>query len=190
MAKVYNLNANDQKLLLNLARNALISSFNDSDPDVSKVGHLTQLRGCFVTLHKNNKLRGCIGFPKPILPLYEQIIAATKAAAFDDPRFDPLTKEELKNVIIEISILTKPELIKVKNPDEYLTSIIIGKDGLIIKGKSSGLLLPQVATEYNFDVKQFLECLCEKANLDKDSWKNSENKIYKFHAEIFSEDNQ
>ncbi len=188
MAKLYTLNKNDQKLLLDLARNALISSFNDSDPDVSKVGHLTQLRGCFVTLHKDNKLRGCIGFPKPILPLYEQIIAASKAAAFDDPRFQPLTKDELKHIVIEISILSKPELLKVKHSEDYLTNIEIGRDGLIIKGANSGLLLPQVATEYNFDAKQFLECVCEKANLDKDAWKNPENKIYKFRAEIFSED--
>jgi uncharacterized protein len=188
MTKTYVLNKKDQVLLLKLARDAIETSFGDNDPDINKVSHLTQLRGCFVTLHKNNQLRGCIGFPKPIMPLYEQIITAGKAAAFEDPRFPPVSKSELKNIIIEISILTKPELIKVKNHDEYLKNIEIGKDGLIIQGESSGLLLPQVATEYNFDPKQFLECVCEKAGLDKDAWKNSENKIYKFRAEIFSED--
>ena len=188
MAKTYNLNKKDQTLLLKLARDALECSFKDADVDVSKVGHLTQLRGCFVTLHKDNQLRGCIGFPKPIMPLYEQIITACRAAAFEDPRFSPVTKNELKNIVIEISILTKPELIKVKNSDEYLENIEIGKDGLIIQGESSGLLLPQVATEYNFDPKQFLECVCEKAELNKDAWKDSKNKIYKFKAEIFSED--
>jgi uncharacterized protein len=182
------MNKKDQVLLLKLARDAIDTSFKDSDSDTSKVGHLTQLRGCFVTLHKNNQLRGCIGFPKPIMPLYEQIITASRAAAFEDPRFSPLTKNELKDIVIEISILTKPELIKVKEPEEYLSNIEIGKDGLIIQGKSSGLLLPQVATEYNFDAKQFLECVSEKAGMSKDEWKNSSNKIYKFHAEIFSED--
>jgi AmmeMemoRadiSam system protein A len=182
------MNKKDQGLLLKLARNTLEASFNDTDPDTSMVSHLTQLRGCFVTLHKHNKLRGCIGFPKPIMPLYEQIIAAAKAAAFEDPRFQPLTKSELKDVIIEISILTRPELIKVNTPDEYLNNIIIGRDGLIIQGRSSGLLLPQVATEYTFNPKQFLECVSEKAELDKDAWKDPENKIYKFRAEIFSED--
>jgi len=182
------MNKKDQALLLRLARDALESSFKDSDPDTSKAGHLTQLRGCFVTLHKNNQLRGCIGFPKPIMPLYEQIIAASKAAAFDDPRFPSVNKDELKGLIIEISILTRPELIKVKDSEEYLKNVEIGRDGLIIQGKSSGLLLPQVATEYNFSPKQFLECVCEKAGMDKNAWKDTDNKIYKFHAEIFSED--
>jgi uncharacterized protein len=188
MAKTYVLNKKDQTLLLKLARDSIDVTFKDSDLDTSKVGHLTQLRGCFVTLHKNNQLRGCIGFPKPIMPLYEQIITATKAAAFEDPRFQPLSKNELKDIVIEISILTKPELLKVKHYDEYLKEIEIGRDGLIIKGQGSGLLLPQVATEYHFDAKQFLECLCEKAELDKDAWKILSNKIYRFRAEIFSED--
>jgi uncharacterized protein len=188
MGKTYILNKKDQTLLLKLARDALENSFKDTDVDVSKAGHLTQLRGCFVTLHKDNQLRGCIGFPKPIMPLYEQIITASKAAAFEDPRFPPVNKSELKHIVIEISILTRPELIKIKDSEEYLQNIEIGKDGLIIQGASSGLLLPQVATEYNFDAKQFLECVCEKAGMDKDAWKDLKNKIYKFKAEIFSED--
>lgn len=177
----------NQLLLLKLARDAIESSFTDRDPDISACSHLTQLRGCFVTLHKNHTLRGCIGFPKPIMPLYEQIIAASKAAAFEDPRFSPLTREELREVIIEISILTRPELIKVLAPSEYLEKIEIGRDGLIIRAENSGLLLPQVAVEFKMNAEQFLEALCEKAGLTKDGWKNPSVKIYKFHAEIFSE---
>jgi len=184
------MNKKDHALLLRLAREAIESSFKDIDLDTSGVGHLTQLRGCFVTIHKDKQLRGCIGFPRPIMPLYEQIITASKAAAFEDPRFTPLTKNELKDIVIEISILTRPELMKTKNPEEYLKMIEIGKDGLIIQGKSSGLLLPQVATEYKFDAKQFLECVCEKAGLDHDAWKDHNNKIYRFRAEIFSEDTE
>jgi AmmeMemoRadiSam system protein A len=178
----------DQQLLLKLARDTLQTYFKDSDPDTSEMSHLTQLRGCFVTLHKNNTLRGCIGFPRPIMPLYEQIIAATKAAAFEDPRFEPLDDSELKDVIIEISILTRPELIKAQSQEEYTDSIKIGRDGLIIQyeGKS-GLLLPQVATEFKLNVEQFLEMLCEKAGIDKNVWKMKESKIYRFRAEIFSE---
>ncbi|MGV8140905.1 MAG: AmmeMemoRadiSam system protein A [Candidatus Woesearchaeota archaeon] len=182
------MNKKDQALLLKLARESIDTSFKDADPDISKVSHLTQLRGCFVTIHKDKQLRGCIGFPRPIMPLYEQIIAASKAAAFEDPRFQPMGKNELKDSIIEISILTRPELLKQKNPEEYLKDIEIGKDGLIIQGESSGLLLPQVATEYNFTPLQFLECVCDKAGLDKDAWKNPNNKVYTFRAEIFSED--
>ncbi len=177
----------NQFLLLKLARNTLEAAFSDEDPDTSACIHLTQLRGCFVTLHKQQQLRGCIGFPKPIMPLYEQVIAATKAAAFEDPRFDPVNVKELKDIIIEISILTRPELIKVTDFKEYLQKIEVGRDGLIIQGESSGLLLPQVATEYHMDAKAFLESLCEKAGLAKDAWKDLKNKIYKFHAEIFAE---
>ena len=182
------MNKTDQMLLLDLARNAIEASFSDTDPDISRVGHLTQLRGCFVTLHKDKQLRGCIGFPRPIMPLYEQIIASSKAAALEDPRFSPLAKTELKDIVIEISILTRPELMKVVESKEYLKNIQVGRDGLIIQGKNSGLLLPQVASEYKFTPQQFLEALCEKAGLDKNTWKDKGNKIYRFKAEIFSED--
>ena len=178
----------DQQLLLRLSRNTLQAYFSDADPDTSECSHLTQLRGCFVTLHKNNTLRGCVGFPRPIMPLYEQIIAATKAAAFEDPRFEPLDDTELRTVSIEISVLTRPELIKAQSQEDIVDSIKISRDGLIIQyeGKS-GLLLPQVATEYNLTVVQFLEMLCEKAGTDSNAWKMKEAKIYKFRAEIFSE---
>jgi AmmeMemoRadiSam system protein A len=183
------MNKKDQKILLKLARSAIESTFEDTDPDVSMASSLTQLKGSFVTIHKHGQLRGCIGFPRPIMPLYEQIIASSKAAAFEDPRFTPLQKNELKEIIIEISILSKPELIKVQNPDEYIQNIKIGVDGLIIKNSSnSGLLLPQVAVEYNLDAQRFIESACEKACLDKNAWKTSSCKIYKFKAEIFSED--
>lgn len=172
----------DQQLLLKLARNTLEMYFKDHDPDTSECSHLTQLKGCFVTLYNKKDLRGCIGFTKPIMPLFEQIIAATKAAAFEDPRFEALAQEELKKITIEISILSKAELIKT-DPQH---NIQVGRDGLIIQQNGhSGLLLPQVAIEYQWNVLQFLEALCEKANLNKDAWKSA--KIYKFHAEVFRE---
>ncbi|MGV8151395.1 MAG: AmmeMemoRadiSam system protein A [Candidatus Woesearchaeota archaeon] len=178
----------DQQLLLRLARDTLESYFKDLDPDTSDMSHLTQLRGCFVTLYINKKLRGCIGFTKPIMPLFEEVIAATKAAAFEDPRFDPVVAEELSNIKIEISLLSRPELIKAESQEEYLNSIKVGKDGLIIQmNGNSGLLLPQVAKEEGYDAKEFLEAVCEKAGIPVDSWKMKEAKIYKFHAEIFSE---
>jgi AmmeMemoRadiSam system protein A len=178
----------DGVLLLKLARNTLESAFKDIDPDTSGCAHLTMLRGCFVTLHKNNNLRGCIGFPKPVMPLFEQIIAASKAAAFDDPRFEPLNENELKHVSIEISILSEPELLKANNPSEYIDMISIGKDGLIMQsGHNSGLLLPQVATEHVMDANTFLEALSQKAGLEKDAWTNKKTKIYRFSAEVFRE---
>jgi AmmeMemoRadiSam system protein A len=178
----------NQQLLLRLARNTLETYFKDLDPDTSECSHLTQLRGCFVTLHKKRELRGCIGFTKPIMPLFEQIIAATKAAAFEDPRFDPLVAEELKDIYIEISILTKPELIKAESIQDYIDNIEIGRDGLIIQSNGhSGLLLPQVATEYHWTQEQFLDAVSDKAGLGQGAWKQKEAKIYKFHAEVFSE---
>jgi AmmeMemoRadiSam system protein A len=180
---------NDKELLLQLARGTLIAYFKDMDPDTSECAHLTQLKGCFVTLHKKGELRGCIGFIKPIMPLYEQIIAATKAAAFEDPRFEPLDDSELKNIKIEISVLTKPELIKAESQQDYFDSIQIGRDGLIIQSNDghSALLLPQVAAEYHWSTKQFLDAVSQKAGLDMDAWKRKESKIYKFKAEVFKE---
>lgn len=178
----------DQQLLLELARETLETYFKDIDPDTTDCSHLTQLRGCFVTLHKHGELRGCIGFTKPIMSLFEQIIAATKAAAFEDPRFEPLIEEELKDIKIEISILTRPELIKAESLQDYIDSIEIGKDGLIIQlYGNSGLLLPQVATEYHWTPKQFLDAVSDKAGFEPDAWKQKDAKIYKFHAEVFSE---
>ena len=182
------MNDKDKHLLLNLARNVLENYFKDIDPDTTECSHLTMLRGCFVTLYKNRMLRGCIGFPRPVMPLFEQVIAATKAAAFEDPRFDPVIDEELKSIKIEISILTAPKLMKVSSQDDYLNNVHIGQDGLIMHYKNStGLLLPQVATENHFRPLQFLEALCIKAGLPRDCWKQNECIIYKFQAEIFSE---
>lgn len=178
----------DQQLLLKLARDALEAYFKDLDPDTSDCTHLTQLRGCFVTLHKGRELRGCIGFIKPIIPLFEQIIAATKAAAFEDPRFEPLVEEELKDVNIEISILGRPELIKASSQEDYIDAIKVGKDGLIIQYYgSSGLLLPQVAKEYHWTPLQFLDAVSEKAGLGIGAWKSKDAKIYRFQAEVFGE---
>ncbi len=176
------------KLLLNLARESISCCFNNKNPDITKVEKFSDNQGVFVTLIKNNQLRGCIGFPEPIFPLYKAVIKAAIAAAFEDPRFPPLQKQEFKDIKIEISVLTVPKLIKVENPEEYMEKIRIGKDGLIIRSNlGSGLLLPQVATEYKWDVKTFLGHLCQKAWMSNDAWKNPDNKIYRFQAQIFTE---
>lgn len=149
-------------------------------------------QGAFVTLNliKGDKreLRGCIGITQPIYPLIDVISNVSLSAAFDDPRFPPV--KDLKNIAIEVSILTEPKLIEVKDPSEYLEKIKIGRDGLLIeKGKHRGLLLPQVPVTRgrNWDVKTFLEHLCLKALLPKDAWKDKDTKIYAFRAIIFEE---
>jgi hypothetical protein len=146
-------------------------------------------RGVFVTIYKNPKeLRGCIGLPYPQQPLIEGIIEAA-CEACEDPRFPPLSKEELKDIFIEVSVLTKPELIKVKNSKEYLKEIKIGKYGLIlINGSSGGLFLPQVPVEQKWNCEQYLENLCYKAGLTSDIWLDPLTKIYKFETKIFSEE--
>ena len=178
----------DGKLLIKLAREYISSYFLQKEPNISTLKHFSDRQGVFVTLYKNEQLRGCIGFPEPIFPLYNAIIKSARSAAFEDPRFPPLQKEELKGIKIEISVLTVPKLIEVKKPEDYLKEIKIGKDGLIIRSSlGSGLLLPQVATEYKWGVEEFLRHLCEKAWLKQDAWKDLNNKIYAFKAQIFKE---
>ncbi|MBW2990519.1 AmmeMemoRadiSam system protein A, partial [Candidatus Woesearchaeota archaeon] len=133
-------------------------------------------------------LRGCIGFPMPVYSLNTAVVEAARSAAFHDPRFPPVEEKELDKIDIEISVLTVPEEIKVSHSNEYLKKIKIGEDGLIIQGEfGSGLLLPQVATENNFNVQTFLNCLCQKAGMGFNSWKDLENKISKFQAIVFGE---
>ncbi|MBW3003223.1 TIGR00296 family protein [Candidatus Woesearchaeota archaeon] len=145
-------------------------------------------RGCFVTLTIKGELRGCIGYPEPTVPLYEAVIESAKNAAFSDPRFPQLSEEEFRHVKIEVTVLTKPELIKVKQPEDYIREIVVGRDGLIVeRGYKRGLLLPQVPVEWEWDVKEFLEQTCAKAGLSIDAWMELDTKVYKFQGEIFSE---
>lgn len=182
------INQEDKTSLLKLARDSIETYFSKKEPAIEKTKKFSKKQGVFVTLKKNGRLRGCIGYPQPYFPLYTAIINAARAAAFEDSRFNPVTKDELKEIKIEISVLTVPELIEVKKPEECLKKIKIGEDGLIIRGIfRSGLLLPQVFVEYKASPKQALEMLCEKAGLNHDAWENLDNKIYKFQAEIFHE---
>ncbi|MBU2638916.1 MAG: TIGR00296 family protein [Nanoarchaeota archaeon] len=146
-------------------------------------------QGVFVTLHSypSMNLRGCIGFPEPIMPLNKAVIEAAKAAAFYDTRFPPLDLKE--KYIVEISVLSVPEEIKVKEPSELLKKVKIGEDGLIIRCEhSSGLLLPQVFPEWNATPETALEMTCEKAGLPNDFWKTGKCKFFKFQAQIFREE--
>lgn len=146
--------------------------------------------GVFVTLHcwPSNELRGCIGFPEPVMPLYRAVIEAAVSSAFSDDRFPKLQFEELGSIIIEVSVLTKPEEIKFKSPEGLKKKIIIGKHGLIAeKGFSRGLLLPQVPLEWKWDSGEFLENSCMKAGLSRDCWKDGKTRFYSFEGIIFRE---
>jgi len=163
-------------------------------PDESIEKKYSGKYGVFVTLNKleanEKRLRGCIGYPEPIFPLIKAIHDVSISSAIEDPRFPNVTLEEMGNIVIELTILTPPELIEVNEPNEYLEKIKIGRDGLIVEhGMRRGLLLPQVPVDdgRNWDVKTFLEHTCMKAWLPTDSWKNKDTKIYKFEGIIFEE---
>ena len=176
------------KKLLKLARESIKNSFSGKKTDIAPYKEFSKKQGVFVTLNLRGNLRGCIGYPEPIMPLNKAIVDAARAAAFSDPRFPSLEKWEFEKMKIEISVLTVPERIDVKDYSQYLKEIKIGEDGLIIRSEwGSGLLLPQVFTEYDCDVKKALEMLCQKAGLEPNEWRNLDNKIFKFQAQIFSE---
>ncbi len=174
-------------LLLELARKSINSYFSEHDVDLSPYERFDRKQGVFVTLHKHGDLRGCIGFPHPTRRLYQAVFEAARAAAFEDPRFRPLDERELKEIDIEISVLTVPEEMTVP-PDEYPQQVRIGRDGLIIRSASgSGLLLPQVFTEHDCTPEQALEMTCQKAGLPGDAWKDKKNEVFRFQAEILRE---
>jgi AmmeMemoRadiSam system protein B/AmmeMemoRadiSam system protein A len=141
---------------------------------------LKENRGAFVTIQKKGQLRGCIGYIEGHGPLHKTIEEMAEAAAFRDPRFSPVKEKELPELDIEISVLTP--LRKITDVRE----IEVGKHGIyIIKGGWSGLLLPQVATEYGWDRLAFLEHTCQKAGLPPNAWKEKDIEIYIFSADIF-----
>ncbi|MCJ7609039.1 TIGR00296 family protein [Candidatus Bathyarchaeota archaeon] len=153
---------------------------------------LLQRCGTFVTLNMirgdREELRGCIGYPTPDLPLTEAVIDAAVSAATRDPRFPPLEKGELNRIVVEVSILTPPSIIKVRNPQEYPKELQIGRDGLIVEqGYFKGLLLPQVPVEWGWDCEEFLGHCCMKAGLPPEAWILPDTRIYKFEALVFKE---
>lgn len=148
--------------------------------------------GVFVTLNIHVKgaygLRGCIGLPYPTKPLIDAVKEAAESSAFSDPRFPPVQTNEMDIIIIEVSVLTPPELIEVDNPIDYPSYVKVGRDGLIIgKGRRRGLLLPQVPVELGWNSVEFLSQCCVKAGLPKEEWKKQGTEIYSFQAMLFKE---
>lgn len=153
-----------------------LAPFSNSDP----VFH--QKPGAFVTLHNQGELRGCIGMMESGFPLFQTIIQMTKAASTEDPRFVSVSENELEEIDIEISVLTPRH--KISSIEE----IEVGKHGLWIeKGVHKGVLLPQVATEQNWDREKFLSHTCVKAGLHPDEWKKENTTIMIFEALVFGE---
>jgi AmmeMemoRadiSam system protein A len=181
---IMDLSPADKKLLLQVARDSIAAQLQGKAATTVKATSpvLEERRGAFVSLHRRGQLRGCIGYIDAIKPLLQTVMEMAPAAAFQDPRFRPLQADELADLEIEISVLTPMRL--VKSPDE----IEVGRDGLyIVKGLNRGLLLPQVATQYHWDRRTFLEQTCNKAGLPSNAWKDSGTQIYIFRAEIFAD---
>jgi uncharacterized protein (TIGR00296 family) len=181
----------DGKFAVKVARKTITALLNKKPkPKFKFPEKFNDKSGVFVTLntYPDEQLRGCIGYPEPREKLKLALIDSAISASTRDPRFNPVKKSELDHIVIEVSLLTPPELIKVNRPREYLNKIKIGKDGLIIeKGMYRGLLLPQVPVEWKWDVEEFLAHTCMKAGMSPDSWFEKDVKLYKFSAEIFSE---
>ncbi|MDD1728506.1 MAG: TIGR00296 family protein [Methanospirillum sp.] len=182
------LTADEGRLALSYARSVLhehIAGTPYTQPEWPAV--FSEYRGVFVTLTKNGDLRGCIGFPYPVLPLKEAIHNAACSASTGDPRFPPVKPQELQQISVEVTILTDPQLLNVP-PQSRENAIEVGKHGLIVKGYGrSGLLLPQVPIEWGWNRKEFLDHTCNKAGLPAKSWLESAVQVFTFEGQIFSE---
>lgn len=176
------LGAEDKKCLHDIAKAVIENRARGKPVPEFKVDApiLKENRGAFVTIQKKGQLRGCIGYIEGRGPLHKTIEEMAEAAAFRDPRFAPVKEKELPELEIEISVLTP--LKKITDVNE----IEVGKHGIYIKsGWYSGLLLPQVATDYGWDRQTFLENTCQKAGLPTNAWKEKNIEIYIFSADIF-----
>ncbi|MEM2122610.1 MAG: TIGR00296 family protein [Candidatus Bathyarchaeia archaeon] len=189
------LNLDEGRLLVKLARKAIVEWLRNHvriDPPENVSERLRVKAGVFVTLNRWDRglsLRGCIGLPYPVKPLIEAVIEAAIDAATGDPRFQPVKLDEMKSIVVEVSVLTPPMEIRVEDPLDYPRHIEVGVDGLIVeKGLFKGLLLPQVAVEWSMDSEEFLSNCCMKAGLSPDSWISKEVKVSKFQAQVFAEE--
>ncbi len=180
------LSEKEKGILLLAARESILSLF-DQIPipqiDYSLYPNLASNKGAFVTLTKNNELRGCIGFIQTDKTLFDTVCEAAKLSAINDPRFPPVNYDEISKLLIEISVLSEPQ------PITNYNQIILGKHGLIVEEEGRrGLLLPQVATENNFTLEEFLIAICRKAGLHPYLWQEKFINLFVFSADVFREE--
>jgi len=171
----------ERTLLLRLAHDSILSAIERREiPLNPPTDHLAEPRGVFTSLYLRGELRGCVGYVLPVSPVYRAVADTARAAAFEDPRFNPVTRQEAPDLEIELSILSVPQPISVGD-------IEIGRHGLLISmAGHRGLLLPQVPVEHHWDRTAFLEQTCRKAGLPLDAWQNGAT-IEAFTAEVFGE---
>ncbi|MGE5279655.1 MAG: AmmeMemoRadiSam system protein B [Deltaproteobacteria bacterium] len=180
------LTGEEERKLLSIARRAISDQLAGGRVEVARRDEpgLNLRRGAFVTLHNHGRLRGCIGFYTSQDPLYLTVATLAIGAATQDHRFEPVTADELKDIGIEISVLTQPQ------PIDDWKKIRLGTDGVIVRrGSSSGVFLPQVATETGWDLAMFLSELCaQKAGLPRDAYRDPATKLLTFQAYVFGEE--
>lgn len=171
----------ERQVLLRLAHDSIISATQGLAISAdAPTPHLAEHRGAFTSLYLRGELRGCVGYVLPACPVYRAVAETARAAAFDDNRFSPVTREEAPDLEIELSILSPPCPIEA-------SEIEIGRHGLLISWRGHrGLLLPQVPVEHGWDRTTFLEQTCRKAFLPSDSWQNGAT-IEAFTAEVFGD---
>ena len=181
------------KELVRLARTC-VESFVKNRKLVISANDSNKKFGVFVTIYHLNKenneknLRGCIGYVFPSKDIYDSVIDAAINAATQDPRFIAVSEKELEEVIFEVSVLTKPFRIRVEDTNLSLNKILIGRDGLMLESRyGSGLFLPQVPVEQNWNVRQYLTNLCYKAGAPSDAWLLPDSYLYTFRSYIFRE---
>jgi len=171
----------ERTFLLRLAHHAVESLVLGHIPDRhSPDPHLEQLRGVFTTLYLEGRLRGCVGYVAPILPLHRAVFETARAAASQDTRFLPVTPDEVCDLRVSLSVLSTLHPIA---PSQ----IEIGKHGLVVSvGTRRGLLLPQVPVEHAWTREEFLEQTCRKAGLHPDAWRSGAT-LEAFTAEVFGD---
>lgn len=173
----------EKKILLKTARLSIQERFYKNEVEYPQpTGILKQNCGAFVTLNKHGNLRGCIGYIVAAKPLFETVKEVAKSSAFADRRFPAVVENEIDELEIEISVLSP-----FKEIDD-INEIKVGVHGIMIRrGVQSGLLLPQVAMEYNWDRDTFLTHTCHKAHLPGGAWKSKDVSIEIFSAAVFNE---
>ncbi len=176
----FELTSEDKVRLKEIAKKAIAAKLSGKSYSAPLIEKFEAKRGLFISLKLNGNLRGCIGTVKPQQPLYDNVASMAVAAAFEDPRFVEISNEEFQQIEIELSVLSPLKRIR------ELSEIKIGRDGLLINFEMhSGLLLPQVATENEWDVVEFLEQTCLKAGLGKNNYKDRAIEIFRFEAIVF-----
>jgi len=174
--------------LVNLARHAIETLMFNMPLSLEHYKKFSQKHGVYVTLKKEGKLRGQMGLLETKDDLYRAVIKAARDAAFKDRRFEPLKKEELDGIEIEVTVILGSRLLRARSPDEYSKQIHVGHDGVAIKsGIYNKVLLPDEKMMYGWDAERLLRYLSTSAGMTMDAWKTLNHNIYAFQCQTFAE---